>query len=129
MAAATPSFVPGRAGTKEAHMASIPVSLSCPHHVNPHTELPNPSPGFAHARTKALIQGGTAGLIHYTAASLSYYHACTAEAERCQHSARKDFVLVLAGVQLIFFIVAGMVLCFGFVLKTVLITQGCFPYC
>ena len=38
-------------------------------------------------------------------------------------------MLVLAGIELIFFIVAGMGLRFGFVLKTVLITQGCFHYC
>ena len=38
-------------------------------------------------------------------------------------------VLVLAGIELIFFIVASMGLCFGFVLKTVSITQGCFRYC
>ena len=38
-------------------------------------------------------------------------------------------VLVLAGIELIFFIAASMGLCFGFVLKTVLITQGCFSYC
>ena len=38
-------------------------------------------------------------------------------------------VLVLAGIELIFFIVASMGLCFGFVLETVLITQGCFSYC
>ena len=38
------------------------------------------------------------------------------------------FVLVLAGIELIFFRVARMGLCFGFVLKTVLITQGCFHY-
>ena len=38
-------------------------------------------------------------------------------------------VLVLAGIELIFFIVASMGLCFGFVLKTVLIIQGCFRYC
>ena len=38
-------------------------------------------------------------------------------------------VLVLAGVEFIFFIVASMGLCFGFVLETVLITQGCFCYC
>ena len=38
-------------------------------------------------------------------------------------------VLVLAGIELIFFIVAGMGLCSGFVLETVLITQGYFPYC
>ena len=38
-------------------------------------------------------------------------------------------VLVLAGIKFIFFIVAGMGLCFGFVLKTVLITPGCFRYC
>ena len=37
-------------------------------------------------------------------------------------------VLVLAGIELIFFTVAGMGLCFGFVLKTVLITQGRFSY-
>ena len=36
-------------------------------------------------------------------------------------------VLVLAGI--IFFIVASMGLCFGFVLETALIIQGCFCYC
>ena len=40
-----------------------------------------------------------------------------------------SFVLVLAGIELIFFIVASTGLCFGFVLKTVLIIQGCFHYC
>jgi len=39
------------------------------------------------------------------------------------------YVLVLAGVELIFFIGASAGLCFGFVLKTVLIIQGCFTYC
>ena len=40
------------------------------------------------------------------------------------------YVLVLAGIELIFFIVAGKWLCFGFALKTVLmIVQGCFCYC
>jgi len=39
-------------------------------------------------------------------------------------------VLVLAGTQLIFFIAAHMVLCFGLVTKTVLIiTQGCVSCC
>ena len=38
-------------------------------------------------------------------------------------------VLVLAGVELMFFTVASMGLCFGFVLKTVLIIQRCFSYC
>ena len=38
-------------------------------------------------------------------------------------------VLVLAGIDLIFFLVAGAVLGFGFVLETVLIMQGCFRYC
>jgi len=38
-------------------------------------------------------------------------------------------VLILAGVQLIFFIGAGMGLRFGFVLKTVLVTQGRFSCC
>jgi len=37
-------------------------------------------------------------------------------------------VLVLAGKELIFFIVANMRLCFGFVLEAVLIIQGCFRY-
>ena len=38
-------------------------------------------------------------------------------------------VLVFAGIELIFFVVASMGLCFGFVLETVLIIQGCFSYC
>lgn len=38
-------------------------------------------------------------------------------------------VLVLAGVKLVFFTVAGMRLCFGFLLETVVIMWGCFPYC
>ena len=38
-------------------------------------------------------------------------------------------VLVLAGIELIFFIVASMGMCFAFVLRTVLIAQGCFSYC
>ena len=38
-------------------------------------------------------------------------------------------VLVLAGIELVFFTVASMGLHFGFVLKTVLITQGRFHYC
>jgi len=38
-------------------------------------------------------------------------------------------VLILSEIELIFFIVASMRLCFGFVLKTVLITQTCFSYC
>jgi len=39
-------------------------------------------------------------------------------------------VLVLAGIELIFSIEAGMgFMCFRFVLKTLLITQGWFSYC
>ena len=34
--------------------------------------------------------------------------------------------MVLAGIELIFFIVDCMVLCFGFVMKTLLTMQGCF---
>jgi len=41
----------------------------------------------------------------------------------------KEDLLVLAGIELIFFIAAGMVLCFGFVIKTVLVTRQCFSYC
>lgn len=41
MAAGTPSFVTGTR-TEEAYVASVPLSLSCLHHIiNPHTELPN----------------------------------------------------------------------------------------
>jgi len=38
-------------------------------------------------------------------------------------------VLVLAGIELFFFIVASMGLCVGFVLKTALIIERCFHYC
>jgi len=38
-------------------------------------------------------------------------------------------VLVLAGIELIFFLVACVVVCFGFVMKIVLITHQCFSYC
>jgi len=34
-------------------------------------------------------------------------------------------MLVLTGAELIFFIVAGIVMCFGYVMKTVLITHQC----
>ena len=40
-----------------------------------------------------------------------------------------EIELVSAGIELIFFIVAGMVLCLGFVTKPVLITHPCFSYC
>lgn len=40
-----------------------------------------------------------------------------------------EIVLILACIQLIFFIVASVGLCFGFMLKTLLITQSCFSYC
>ena len=45
------------------------------------------------------------------------------------HYPIKAIALVLAGIELIFFIIAVMGLCFSFVRKTVLITQGCFSYC
>lgn len=35
-------------------------------------------------------------------------------------------VLVLAGIKMIFFLVAGVRPCFGFVMEIALITQGCF---
>ena len=38
-------------------------------------------------------------------------------------------MLVLARIELICLIIASMGLCFGFVLETVLIIQGCFHYC
>ena len=40
-----------------------------------------------------------------------------------------EAVLVLAGIELVSFRVASMGLCFGFVLETVLITQGCVSSC
>jgi len=42
----------------------------------------------------------------------------------------KDYsrVLILAGTELNFFMVACMGLCCGFVLKTMLMTEGCFCY-
>lgn len=40
-----------------------------------------------------------------------------------------DLVLVLAGIQIIYFTVAGMGRCFRFVLKIVLIIRGCFCHC
>lgn len=49
------------------------------------------------------------------------------------HSSNSNFlclpVLVLYGIELIFFIVACMVLCFGYVMKTVLVTHQFFSYC
>jgi len=38
-------------------------------------------------------------------------------------------VLVLAGIELNFFAVACMGLCFGFVLRRALLTEGCLCYC
>jgi len=38
-------------------------------------------------------------------------------------------VLVLIGIEVVLFIVVSLELSFGFVTKTVLITQGCFSYC
>lgn len=39
-----------------------------------------------------------------------------------------DSVVFLAGVELIFFIISGMDLCFGFLIKTLMIIQRCFCY-
>lgn len=39
------------------------------------------------------------------------------------------FMLVLAGMELTLIVVPSMGLCLGFVLETVLTTQGCFSYC
>jgi len=40
-----------------------------------------------------------------------------------------SILLVLAGMELNLFVVASMGLCFGFILNTVLVTQGCFGCC
>ena len=46
------------------------------------------------------------------------------------HGEIEGAILVLARIELIFFIVVCTVLCFGFIMKTVLmITQRCFSYC
>lgn len=39
-----------------------------------------------------------------------------------------SFVLILTGINLIFFIMASVGLCFAFMLDTILITQECFHY-
>ena len=54
---------------------------------------------------------------------------CGALALQMCTAIRHVSVLVLAGIELIFFMVASVGLCSGFVLKTVLVTQGCFCYC
>lgn len=59
----------------------------------------------------------------------------TVEEQTCHRSSAvkkthtSQILLILTGIELIFSIVAIMVLCFGFVLETALITQGCFSYC
>ena len=40
-----------------------------------------------------------------------------------------DTVLVSAGIKLIFFLVAGIVLCFGFRMRIMLVTHWCFSCC
>lgn len=45
------------------------------------------------------------------------------------HSTETKPVLALSGIDLIFFIVAGVGLCFAFMLETGLIIEGCFSYC
>ena len=57
-------------------------------------------------------------------------HALNCMYSEGDHLSPEDHtVLGLAGIELIFIIVAIMGLCFGFVLETKLITQGCFSYC
>ena len=47
----------------------------------------------------------------------------------CSVSFVKEVGDSVAGIELIFFTVASMGLCSGFVLETVLIIPGCFRYC
>ena len=47
----------------------------------------------------------------------------------CALNLQFNTVLVLAGIELIFFIVASVGLRFGFVLETALVIQACFHYC
>ena len=58
---------------------------------------------------------------------LLFYFLTVNDGKYCRRKSVSS-VLVLAGIELIFFIVARMRLCFGFVLRTVLIIQGCFRY-
>ena len=48
---------------------------------------------------------------------------------RVQQRATEVIVLVWTGMELMLLLVAGMGLCFGFVLNTVLISPGGFRYC
>jgi len=57
----------------------------------------------------------------------TYYFVCSGMYESL--NTILVFVLVLAGIELIFFLVAGIGLCFGLVLETVLVTQRCFGHC
>ena len=49
--------------------------------------------------------------------------------QRVQQRATEVIVLVWTGMELMLLLVAGMGLCFGFVLNTVLISPGGFRYC
>ena len=59
----------------------------------------------------------------------TYFTAVSAIESVCVFSNNGACVLVLAGTELIFIMGACMVLCFGCVHTTVLITQRCFTYC
>lgn len=50
-------------------------------------------------------------------------------AQDCLYGLSLHVVLVWAGMELIFLRVAGMRLCFAFLLKTVWIIKGSFSYC
>lgn len=57
-----------------------------------------------------------------------FFHICIFIRKECAEN-HGIVVWVLAGVDLIFFIVTSTGLCFGSVLKAVLITQGWFWHC
>lgn len=53
----------------------------------------------------------------------------TDQVSKCSTQLEGNDQLIFTGIELIFFRVTGMKLFLGFVLKTVLVTQGCFRYC
>ena len=73
----------------------------------------------------AMRKAAVSGCIY----SCTYFTAASATESVCVFINNGACVLVLAGTELIFIMGACMVLCFGCVLTTVLVAQGCFTYC
>jgi len=67
--------------------------------------------------------------------SYDTFSSCSHDFRIWRHASRNKImylfktVLALAGIELLFFIACGVGLHFGFLLKTVLLIQGCSGYC